>query len=351
MSPAPLVSVVMPCFDQRDLITEALDSCLRQTHRPLEVIVVDDGSQDDGAEVARRWGDQPRDLRLQIIRQSNLGPAAARQAGLQASRGSYIQYLDADDLLEPDKIRPQAGYLERQADAGAVYGDWKDRAWEAGGSRAVDYRRSFPLDDFLLRLVAGEWVALHSFLVRRDVAVRYAWDTSLGALEDFDYWFHLALDGVRFDYLRTSDCAVYCNPSDRRRRNQVAAPWLAARLRLQNRIAGCLEAAGLLADGRFNEALAIAYLGLCWRALQANSSSTFDQALARALKLLPEKELCRIDWMIRLHPWLGVRLSLQWRLACRQVKQAAKSRIYPWANFDRRLTWRENLYRKAERLQ
>ncbi|MCX6954347.1 MAG: glycosyltransferase family A protein, partial [Verrucomicrobia bacterium] len=99
----PLVSVVIPCFNSARWLPATLDSVLAQTWPRVEIIVVDDGSRDDSLAVARRYAS--RGVRVESI--ANSGAAAARNHGLALARGDYLQFLDADDLLAPDKLEKQ----------------------------------------------------------------------------------------------------------------------------------------------------------------------------------------------------------------------------------------------------
>jgi glycosyltransferase involved in cell wall biosynthesis len=99
----PLVSIIIPVYNAGRYLEPTIQSALNQTWTNLEVIVVDDGSTDGSLDVARRF----KDSRLQIIVQKNRGSCAARNAGAQAARGEYLQFLDHDDLLAPDKIASQ----------------------------------------------------------------------------------------------------------------------------------------------------------------------------------------------------------------------------------------------------
>ena len=91
-----LASVIVPAYDEEQFIGEALDSAFAQDYRPLEVIVVDDGSGDRTVEIAAGYD-------VKLIRQPNRGPAAARNAGLLAAQGEYIAILDADDVWPEDR--------------------------------------------------------------------------------------------------------------------------------------------------------------------------------------------------------------------------------------------------------
>lgn len=105
----PLVSVVVPAFNAAATIQDTLHSISQQTHRNLEVIVVDDGSTDDTAAVVRRHS--RGDPRFRIVAQRNGGVASARNAGIQSSKGAFIAFIDADDLWHPTKIAKQIAAL------------------------------------------------------------------------------------------------------------------------------------------------------------------------------------------------------------------------------------------------
>jgi Glycosyl transferase family 2 len=107
-SSKPTVSVVIPLYNKGKYIERALNSVIAQTHPPLEIIVVDDGSTDDGPERVLKFND-PKTI---LLRQDNKGPGAARNAGLAIAKGKYIAFLDADDEWYPSFIRTGISFLE-----------------------------------------------------------------------------------------------------------------------------------------------------------------------------------------------------------------------------------------------
>ena len=109
---APLVSVLIPCYNAGRWIGETLDSVLAQTWPNVEIIVVDDGSSDDSGAVLDGYASRG----VTCVHQSNLGKTAALNRCLQGSRGEFVQYLDADDLLAPDKIELQMKRLAGSPD-------------------------------------------------------------------------------------------------------------------------------------------------------------------------------------------------------------------------------------------
>ena len=101
-----LVTCIVPVFNCETYLAESIESILAQEHRPLEIIVVDDGSTDGTPAVIRSFGDRGRG-----ISQANAGPAAARNTGLAAARGAFIAFNDSDDLWTPDKLAVQMALL------------------------------------------------------------------------------------------------------------------------------------------------------------------------------------------------------------------------------------------------
>jgi glycosyltransferase involved in cell wall biosynthesis len=123
---APLVSIVIPCYNQGRYLGEAIESARRQSHQAVEVIVVDDGSTDETARVASAYPD------ARYLLQRNAGTAVARNHGLRESRGVFLVFLDADDRLLPDAVARSLGYLVHHPDVAFVTGH--ARLMEADGS-------------------------------------------------------------------------------------------------------------------------------------------------------------------------------------------------------------------------
>ena len=98
----PLISCIVPVFNGERYLGEAIESIFKQTYRPLEVIIVDDGSTDGTPTVVDRYGEQ-----ICYLRQANAGTATARNSGLNAAKGEFIAFLDADDLWHSEKLERQ----------------------------------------------------------------------------------------------------------------------------------------------------------------------------------------------------------------------------------------------------
>ena len=107
-----LVSVVIPVHERPRLLADAVHSALAQDHRPLEIIIVDDGSRDATPDVAQSLARRHAPC-VRVLRQARRGVAAARERGRCAARGEFVQYLDSDDLLLPGKLSRQVAVSAR----------------------------------------------------------------------------------------------------------------------------------------------------------------------------------------------------------------------------------------------
>jgi glycosyltransferase involved in cell wall biosynthesis len=111
---APLVSVVIPVYNGEQYLAEAIDSAFAQEYRPLEIVVVDDGSTDGSADIARSYAD------VRYIHRPNGGPAAARNSGIAASAGEFIAFLDHDDVWAPNKLSIEVELLVKYTHLGCI---------------------------------------------------------------------------------------------------------------------------------------------------------------------------------------------------------------------------------------
>jgi glycosyltransferase involved in cell wall biosynthesis len=166
-----LTTVVIPAHNAADTLDQTLDSVRAQTHRALEIIIVDDGSTDATAQIARRH--VQADARVRLLQQPNAGVAAARNAAIAAGRGEFIAPIDADDLWQPQKIEKQIAAMHVGGPRiGLVY------TWfafvDADGrvtGRSVDLLES---GDVLRRLCSGNFVGNGSTPLMRASVVRRA---------------------------------------------------------------------------------------------------------------------------------------------------------------------------------
>lgn len=197
----PLVSILIPAFNAQEWIADTLRSAIAQTWQRKEIIVVDDGSTDRTAEIARRF--EPEGVR--VVTQKNQGAAAARNKAFSLSRGDYIQWLDADDLLAPDKIARQMAVMEQGRSKKTLLSSSWGR-FHYRSSRAVFIPTALWCDlspvEWLLRKMGQNLYMLPiTWLASRELTEAAGpWDTRLLSDDDGEYFCRvlLASDGVRF---------------------------------------------------------------------------------------------------------------------------------------------------------
>ncbi len=182
----PAVSVIIPTFNRRDFVREAVDSVLAQDFNDVELIVVDDGSTDGTAEALAAYG-----RRLRLIRQANSGVSAARNTGIRAAAAPLIALLDSDDLWLPGKLTTQTAFFQRHPDALICQ---TEEIWIRNGLR-VNPRKKHrkPSGDIFERSLQLCLVSPSAVMMRRRLLDEVGlFDESLPACEDYDLWLRVA---------------------------------------------------------------------------------------------------------------------------------------------------------------
>lgn len=184
----PQVSVVIPAYNAAATIGEALASVFAQTFDDYEVVVVDDGSTDETAAVVRALGG-----RVTLVRQENGGPGAARNAGIRASRGHLVAFLDADDRWLPHKLEAQVAYFRLYPQTGLLHAAVAGRESEAGAGAFEEHPRP-PRHVFCDLFHTDYAIATLTVMARRDVldAVGLFDERRTVHVEDWDLWLRVA---------------------------------------------------------------------------------------------------------------------------------------------------------------
>jgi glycosyltransferase involved in cell wall biosynthesis len=202
----PLVSVLIPCYNAAKYIGETLESVFQQTWRNIEVIVVDDGSKDNSADVIHSFIDP----RLKFFQQRNKGSTATRNACLSHMTGDFVQYLDADDLLAPDKIEIQMNRLAYtpQSVASAEWARFHASPNEAKFVPESVWRDLDPLDwlvesrsDGLGMMQPGIWLIPTSV-----VKAAGPWREDLSLNDDGEYFTRVLLAANRVLFCASARC-------------------------------------------------------------------------------------------------------------------------------------------------
>ncbi len=183
-----MVSVVIPTYNRAHLIGRALRSVTEQTAPAGEIIVVDDSSTDDTADVVAKTG-----AGVRLLRQEHAGVSAARNRGIAAARGEWIAFLDSDDVWLPRKLERQMEFAAAHPGAEACQ---TDEIWVRNGVRVNPGRRhQKPSGDIFLASLELCLVSPSAAMLRRTTIERLGgFDPGLAACEDYDLWLRLSLD-------------------------------------------------------------------------------------------------------------------------------------------------------------
>lgn len=202
----PLVSVLVAAYNAEPFLAETLDSVLAQTHRPLEVIIVDDGSTDGTLALALRYEAAHPGI-IRAIAQPNSGACAARNRAFEASTGDLIQFLDADDLLHPRKLELQLARLQDEPEGAIATAPWArfygsldsvDHTWQA-----PDFKDYEPGTDWLVQSWEGRGtIPTHAWLVPRGLVQQAGpWNERLLRNQDGEFFSRVVVQAPKIAFV------------------------------------------------------------------------------------------------------------------------------------------------------
>lgn len=309
----PLVSILIPCHNGAQWLAATLESALAQTHPRCELIVVDDGSTDESIAVAS--GFFPRGVEL--IRQGQQGAGAARNAALRCARGDYLQYLDADDLLHPEKIAQQVARLQTEPPgrvASGAWGSFAQHPTEATFRTEPVWVDAAPTDWLVLAWSGGGMMHPAAWLTPRAVALLAGpWDETLSLDDDGEYFCRVVLASSGVCFCEGARCYYRRHRAGSLSQAKSAAAW-----RSSHDVC-CLVQTAILAredSGRVRRACAFNHLRFAFHAWPF-ARSLAQASLAEARRLDPTARRPAAG------PWFEMLARLVgWRLARRL--QAAK---------------------------
>jgi glycosyltransferase involved in cell wall biosynthesis len=200
-----LVSVVIPAYNAEKWVSETIGSVLNQTYKDLEIVLVDDGSTDRTVALAEK-ALQGCPFPSQIISQHNSGAAGARNRGWRSARGTWVQFLDADDLLEPQKIDVQVARTMCDGPIDVIYSDWQKLIWSENAWKADDLRTPHIRNDALADILSDRnFLQLGSLLFRSSILDAVGgFDASHEPIEDVGLCVKIAISGGVFVKARSN---------------------------------------------------------------------------------------------------------------------------------------------------
>ena len=214
--PSPLVTIIIPIYNSEKYISETLQSIYKQTYKRIEVIIVDDGSNDNSYAFAK----QHQKDQVFVYSQTNKGASAARNFGLAKAKGKYIQFLDADDLLSESKIEEQVILLEETSNYLATctcvhFLDDTNHLLEPRRHEWIKEESDDPVD-FLTKLYGGSligpqyggMIALHTWLIpSKIIDIVGLWDEKLSLDDDGEFMCRVILASKGIKYAK--NCTAY----------------------------------------------------------------------------------------------------------------------------------------------
>ncbi len=193
----PLVSVIIPLYNAENFISKTIDSVLEQTYNNIEIIIVDDGSKDLSFEKVKEY----KNPSIILVQQTNKGASAARNHGLKLAKGEFIQYLDADDILDRKKIECQINTLKSNSELELIGCKWryfKDDISRSFKTMPFDFSENTYFNK-IRWLMDRPYMIPHTWLVSKKlIQLAGPWDEHLTLNDDGEYFYRViaASNGV-----------------------------------------------------------------------------------------------------------------------------------------------------------
>lgn len=204
---SPLISVIIPCYNYASYLPDSIGSIMNQTYQNWECLVIDDGSTDNSREIIETFCAQ--DSRIKYFLQTNSGPTVARNNGLKMAKGEFIQFLDADDLIESQKLEKQIAIFELQ-DYDIVYGEVKyftssnlSILYDSEDLKSGPWMKNLSGsgDTMILELLKGNIMETSAPLIRKLLFDKLGYmNEELLFNEDWELWARFAIGNAKFKF-------------------------------------------------------------------------------------------------------------------------------------------------------
>lgn len=323
----PLVSILIPAYNAGPWVGEAIESALAQTWSRTEIIVVDDGSSDETLAVARKY----ESARVRVTTHVNQGASATRNRALSLSQGDYVQWLDADDILAPEKVAIQMARATEVGPRVLLSSEWTrffyrcDRVAFVPGPLWSDLS---PAEWLQTKMESNTFMAIESWLVSRSLAEQAGpWDIRLSADDDGDYFARVvgASERVCFVPGARSLCRL-ANPNSLSA-GKRSARWLGSQFQA---IVNQITALRRLEDSERSKSASLAMLQRCFIHFYPEHADLVARARQLAGELGGSLQEPELGWKYR---W--IRTVFGWPAAKRAQAVLPSLRAWRDRNWDR----------------
>jgi len=195
-----LVTTIIPVYNRPAMLREAVGCVLAQTYRPIEIVIVDDGSTDENTKLLLDKFDHPKAI-IRVIHQKNAGVGPAREAGRLAARGEFIQHLDSDDLIEPRKFEWMVAALRAHPECGAAYGWTRGRMPDGSLNATPELRTGERIETMFPAMLRRRIWHTNTPLYRASLIHEAGSWLALWNEEDWEYDARIASKGVRLAFI------------------------------------------------------------------------------------------------------------------------------------------------------
>jgi len=200
----PKFSVIIPLYNGAKYIRTALDSVSSQTFRDFEIVICDDGSTDDSADIIKKYSQSHPELKIKYVYQKNKGLGGARNTAIRSAEGDVLALLDQDDIWYPEKLAMTAKVFDSDSDLMIVCND--EDIIKNGKKYSVSKYGPYSKDMFRQLLYKGNCLSTSATSIKRaafDSIGGFSEDIrNIHFVEDYDYWLRLALNSFKFSFLK-----------------------------------------------------------------------------------------------------------------------------------------------------
>ena len=281
------VSVIIPLYNKGDYVAATIKSAIGQIHRSLEILVIDNGSTDEGPSLVKTASQL--DDRIRLLASPKRGPGHARNYGVQNATGEWILFLDADDLIEPDHISHLLNVSQRNPGKSIIAGGWREFPDNAPDKITVKTPCGLKVPSQLIvaSIAASPW-AVHAAIMKRELVTQCPWPEEMDGLlaEDNAFWFRVCLRGS-VAYSHSASALYRTQTANCRTQSSDVEKWFTGvHTAVQKNLSSLLEVTGRTPDALQSTALMQLYSTLYKQAVEARNLQTAKAAEAEATRWL-----------------------------------------------------------------